>query len=110
MHFKFCRFSPGYILLILVLFSCNMRQPAEHSFYYWKTSFVTDTTAKDFIKQHHVKHIYIHYMDVDWNYQQGTPVPRAELSGLENATPFLEGTFTPVVFITNKTFEKIDKL
>ncbi|MBC7508900.1 MAG: hypothetical protein H7320_09155 [Ferruginibacter sp.] len=86
-----------------------MRQPVEHSFYYWKTSFAPDTAAKEFIKKHHVEHFYIRYMDVDWNYQQWMPIPRAEISGLENAAPFIEGKFTPVIFITNNTFKRIDK-
>jgi len=108
MLFRFFRFLPGYALLLPAFISCKMRPDVEHSFYYWKTSFATDTTVQTFIAKNQIDHFYLRYMDVDWSYQQSMPVPRAEITGIEKAAPFLQKKFTPVVFITNKIFEKID--
>ncbi|WP_207497035.1 hypothetical protein [Aridibaculum aurantiacum] len=98
------------LLLALVVFICNackQKQPAQHSFYYWKTSFSADSTAKHFIKKHDISHFYIRLFDIDWNYQQWMPVPRAELSVSQHAAPYLQGSYTPVIYITQQTFMRL---
>ncbi|RZK35832.1 MAG: hypothetical protein EOO61_11315, partial [Hymenobacter sp.] len=99
-----------YLPLVLLLTTCHKKQAAEHSFYYWKTTFDYDT-VKDtaLVKKLQVQHFYIRYLDVDWSENMNMPVPVGELSGINYSTckPYTSHRYTPVVFITNRTFQHI---
>ncbi len=77
-----------------------------HSFYYWKTTFTHNTADSTFLQKNKIGHFYIRYFDVDYSYNERRPVPGGELN-VNNATSFLLGQYTPVVFITNTTFIKL---
>ena len=96
------------LLLLPALHSCAGRgTPHQHSFYYWKTSFpYTDTATEQKIQKMGVNHFYIRYLDVDWNEALDVPMPKGQLTPY-NSGPFTAGKYTPVIFITNRTFERI---
>ncbi len=97
-----------FLVFLCALLSCNSRQmPHQHSFYYWKTTFPAgDSENIDKIEKSGVEHFYIRYMDVDWNDALVMPVPCGQLQ-TTNCIPFTRDTYTPVVYITNRTFEHI---
>jgi len=104
------------LTLLLLLFSCCLSckrsTPAEHSFYYWKTS-INDLEkhpemSADSTGQYNLQHTYLRYFDVDWSESLAMPVPRAEFSSGYNASLITDHKFTPVVFITNRTFERLN--
>lgn len=71
-----------------------------------------ERSERDFLKQNKVKKLYRKVLDVDWNDVQGAiPVATAETHYINtqlNEYDSLAIDIVPVVFITNKTFEKID--
>lgn len=87
--------------ILCCLVSCK-RDKTEHAFYYWKTSPASVSAAK--IKQLGISHFYIRIMDVDWDERLQMPVPVSPLSQVPEAIQKLN--FTPVVFITNRTFAR----
>ncbi len=104
---------PKKILLVFVLFavfvSCRPKNMPQHSFYYWKTSFAyNDSFSQSEIKKLGLHHFYIHYCDIDWSENMKMPVPRGSL-GYEayKSKYFTADSFTPVVFITNRTFQRV---
>lgn len=98
-------------ILLLALCSCqrqNSRAP-DHSFYYWKTSYTVGSSDINEINKLGVNHFYIHYFDVDWSEDLSMPVPKAEFRSTGDM-PFINRQYTPVVFITNRTFERISDM
>jgi hypothetical protein len=98
------------VLLLFFIASCN-RQEHRHSFYYWKLNHEGENTP-DTISAHRimdsldVNSFYIHFMDVDWSEIMKIPIPTGSLD-MRNMQPFFSKDFTPVVFITNRTFERM---
>ncbi|PSL22431.1 hypothetical protein [Chitinophaga ginsengisoli] len=103
------------LLLLPLYFSCNTRtSKAEHSFYYWKSSYDWGTDwdhdkpqwPDSMKKVLGVQHFYLHYFDVDWSENLSMPVPEAEFNIYSDIDKLLKDcNYTPVVFITNRTFE-----
>ncbi|MGB8190967.1 MAG: hypothetical protein WCF67_03565 [Chitinophagaceae bacterium] len=101
-------------LLSFILFSSSCSdKPAEVSkgFYAWRTS-DPEHQERKFLKKQGVQKLYKRLLDVDWGGLQG-PVPVAETSmyGVNYALHIYDSVdieIIPVIFITNKTFEKID--
>ncbi len=87
--------------ILCCLVSCK-RDRAKHSFYYWKTS--AATVSADKTQRINIRHFYIRMMDVDWDERLQMPVPVSPLSRIPG--PIQPLKFTPVVFITNRTFER----
>ncbi|TWW01898.1 hypothetical protein FEF09_04865 [Chitinophaga pinensis] len=54
-----------------------------------------------------VSHVYLHLFDVDWSENLSMPIPKAEFRGAYEVRQFVSGGYTPVVFITNRTFERM---
>lgn len=101
--------APHLLLLFCLLFSCTSPHTAEHSFYYWQSTYnAADGLPADSLqKRLGVNHFYLHYFDVDWNEQTGMPVPVAAFSSTDDIHELIGSNYTPVVFITNRTFEKL---
>ncbi|WP_440134686.1 hypothetical protein, partial [Chitinophaga sancti] len=95
-----------FLLLPFLLGCSHQPKPGSHAFYYWKfeEQGISDSDTA-LIKQLQVAHFYIHYFDVDWSEARGMPVPRASRYYYYNIVPFLKGSYCPVVFITNRTFD-----
>lgn len=93
--------------LLCCLMSCNPHK-AEHSFYYWKTGATGDTApTRAYISKLGIDHFYFRILDVDWNERLQMPVPVSPLDRIPEAMTGLH--FTPVVFITNRTFTQADE-
>ncbi len=93
-----------FLFLFFILFSSQNCQskPREVSmaFYHWKTT--VDTSDFNNIKN---EKIYVRLFDVDWDDETKSPKPLAELQSIDPFKRFKKTT--PVVFITNKTFNQI---
>lgn len=102
-----------YLLGLFFLFSCTQKHPppkVSRAYYYWRTDNMT-TGEESFLKQQGVRKLYTHLMDVDWSDVYG-PIPVAGhdlnfINSMVNSdsTPV---EIIPVIFLTNKTFERID--
>lgn len=102
--------SSRILLLFLFLFSfCSCKKKkAEHSFYYWNSRINIDSAGKDKIKKLGANHFYLHFFDVDWSEATGMPVPKAEISTYLGEAG-IDSNYTPVVFITNRTFQHLSE-
>lgn len=97
------------VLVIAGFLSCREQPKVSHSFYHWKTGPEfrnRDSSEERQLQKLGLDHIYVHYLDVDWSENLGIPVPRTQLS--PNSLLYLHDLeYTPVVFITNRTFQRI---
>ena len=97
---------------IFLLFSCSNKKPeVTEAYYYWRTNNAS-VGERNFLKQHGIKKLYAHLIDVDWSNVYGPiPVASNELGAMNYEFARFDSfpiQIIPVVFITNKTFEKID--
>ena len=99
-----------FIYLIIVVFcSCSKQQGEKtNAVYYWSTTFKSDSIQQSFLRQHHIKKIYLRFFDfvVD---EQGNVMPNATV---RFATPVPKDVeIVPVVYIVNDClYRSIDKL
>ncbi len=103
-----CRYL--ILLLSMYLLACHNPQKAEHSFYYWKTTFEEGNEGDTMlINSLGIQHFYIRYLDVDWSENLNMPVPVGQLGNIyyQVARPYISTNYTPVIFITNRTFQQI---
>jgi hypothetical protein len=106
------RLKPFSLPLLFILLTCCSHPPRriERAYYYWKTG-EANSTERQFLKEQHIQKLYVRQLDVDWSDMQG-PIP---LNGTSiepmNKQLAMYDSFpvqmVPVVFITNKTFERI---
>jgi len=107
------RFAIFALMLFLLVATSNCanlapKNPSIRSFYYWKTTQdYNDTMTMPTLKNWQVQHFYIRYFDVRWSEGYGMPIPDAPLSNYGNNYLYLY-PFTPVIFITNSTFEQLN--
>lgn len=103
-------FYPIFILLFFSLCACKQRQ-VEKAYYFWRSG---DASAEErkFLKQQNIKKLYVRILDVDWNDVQGPiPVNSGSMEYIDHELKVYDSfpvQIVPVVFITNKTFERID--
>lgn len=99
-----------FIYLIIVVFcSCSKQQGEKtNAVYYWSTTFKSDSIQQSFLRQHHIKKIYLRFFDVVVN-EQGNVMPNATV---RFATPVPKDVeIVPVVYIVNDClYRSIDKL
>lgn len=95
--------------MILLLHSCG-HDHAQRSFYYWKTTWRVDSVEQAQMQAYGVNHLYVRYLDVDWSDNLQIPVPVSQLTPVDTYRSLELGapSHTPVVFITNRTFDKIE--
>jgi len=99
--------------LSLFLYSCQSKETViERGYYFWQNKSYLGSAEKKFLQQHSIHKLYAKILDVDWNDVYG-PVPASkndlnEINGSLNIYDSLHINIVPVVFITNKTFQKID--
>jgi hypothetical protein len=84
--------------------SCKKHSNTTIAFYYWKTSYSVDTIQRQFIQQTNSKELYLRFFDVEWDTAKHQPKPNAAIQ-FQSKTGQLY--ITPVIYITNKTFEKL---
>ena len=99
-----------FIYLIIVVFcSCSKQQGEKtNAVYYWSTIFKSDSIQQSFLRQHHIKKIYLRFFDVVVD-EQGNVMPNATV---RFATPVPKDVeIVPVVYIVNDClYRSIDKL
>lgn len=98
--------------LLLLIFSCKpeKRASVSHSFYYWKSIYFLDEEEQKKLKQLKADHLYIHYFDVDWSETLQMAIPKAVLGNYRYGGEDFSGmAITPVVFITNRTFDMMNE-
>ena len=103
-----------FAIICLFVFSSCKKKPAQvtRSYYFWRNDDGTSDTEENFIKQHGIRKLYTRLMDVDWSEVYGPiPVSTTYITAINeqlNIYDSLSLEMVPVVFITNKTFERID--
>ncbi len=84
------------------MFGCNKEK--AHSFYYWKTIYQLNAFEQKYLDSLDVKKLYVRFFDVDL--KNGKPAPIGKLTVLEQNK---NQEIVPVIFITNETFNDLDK-
>ena len=88
---------------LLFLTSCrNAGRTVEPSFYHWQTKFELTEPEKLYLSNLGVHKLYVKYFDIDWDYNRGSPVPKAILKAKALSTTDL--VVVPTIYITNRTF------
>lgn len=105
-----CRFL-FLLLLPVLLLSCKERK-VTRGYYFWRNATYLNHTEKSYLRQHGIQKLYVKCLDIDWNETNHaypltiTPV-HAIAYDLQHYDS-LHMQVIPVVFITNKTFQKVD--
>lgn len=92
------------IVVLLLCASCKKNGTTTTAFYYWKTNFVLDKQQGSLLQQCALNQVYIRFFDVNWNAEQHRTYPNAVVQFNQPVNPV---HVTPVIYITNKTFEYI---
>src|SRR5687768_9448825 len=101
-------------LIILFLLASCRGKPDEitRSYYYWQTDGEITPRQKEFIVQNRITKIYARILDVDWSEVYGAfPVTSVNIHRINhqlNVIDSLSIDIVPVVFITNKSLDRID--
>lgn len=106
--------TASVLFLVLIFYtSCRYKdRQVSRGVYHWKNSSYIDMELQGMMKEHSIKRLYVKLMDIDWAEGRGA-VPIA-INQLEDLGPniFIFDTplfdLVPVIFITNKTFARID--
>jgi hypothetical protein len=93
------------VLLLYLLTTACRRQPKPLSFYYWKTEFSLGAVEKHVLQEHQVQRLYVRYFDIDFAPDDSEPKP---VSPIQLNNDIKAYTIVPVVYIKNRTFEKLD--
>lgn len=104
--------KPFFLPLLFILLTCCSRPPrrVDRAYYYWKTEGASNS-ERQFLKEQHIQKLYVRQLDVDWNDVQG-PIPSngTSIESLNYQLARYDSfpvQMVPVIFITNKTFERI---
>lgn len=87
-----------YILLLFLFFSCDKKENAIISFYYWKTNYQLSTTEQEVIRENNIQKMYIRYFDIDLNPKTKAAFPRSPIHFIQKPTV---KNIVPVVYIKN---------
>lgn len=94
------------VCLSLLMSLSTCRKPAaEASFYFWRTKAVLSPGEAAALKRHGVNTLYVRFFDVDLPEEAGLPQPIGVADSVEHLPSHL--TVIPVVFITNRTFLRL---
>ena len=106
------RLRPFSLPLLFILLTCCSHPPrrVDHAYYYWKTEEATNK-ERQFLKEQGIRKLYVRQLDVDWSDVQGPiPLNGTSIETLNDELVTYDSfpvQMVPVVFITNKTFERI---
>ena len=92
------------LLLVSALSSCKRESKADAAFYYWKQTLTLNKTQHQVLDEVAAGKLYLRFFDIKWDAYAGKAHPEAIISFKE---PVKTTKLTPVVFITNQTFEKL---
>jgi hypothetical protein len=89
-----------YLLTLTSLFSCSHKEEAVRAVYHWKTTYNPTQWELDWMRDHHVKRLYLKLFDVDvYDCKEGA-APIATTRFLQPLPDGIE--VVPVVYITNE--------
>ncbi|NDV64605.1 hypothetical protein D0T60_05050 [Bacteroides sp. 224] len=95
-----------WIIAIPLLTACEKKTPSkEISFYYWKRNVTFGKTEKDYFRKLNCEKLYIRFFDIDVDSEDYLS-PKSKIA-LFNPKE-LDAKYIPVVFITNRTFRKME--
>lgn len=94
-----------YIVFILILASCDRKEHAAVSFYYWKTNFDLSSLEQETLSENKVSKLYIRYFDLDVNPSTKEVFP---VSPIQFKVKPTVASIVPVVFIQNKVMLEED--
>ncbi|WP_316816136.1 hypothetical protein [Pedobacter nyackensis] len=102
------RFQYVFCLVLLTLFcgSCNNTHQSDTGFYYWKQDFQLNRAQTNVLKGAGPANLYVRFFDIKWDIRSQKPYPEAIINFKDQNVDY---NITPVVFITNQTFEKLDQ-
>ncbi|AEV97252.1 hypothetical protein A4D02_17205 [Niastella koreensis] len=106
------RLKPFFLpLLFILLINCSHPpRRVDSAYYYWKTGDASDS-ERNFLKVQGIRKLYVRQLDVDWSDVQGAiPLNGTSIETLNYQLVKYDSfavQMIPVVFITNKTFERI---
>jgi hypothetical protein len=92
-----------FIVFCFSFIACHHPQK-QISFYYWRTVYDLDTAEKQALKYNEVNVLHLRYFDVDFSPEDSVPGPVAPI--VFTPAP-VEYTLIPVIYIRNRTFERI---
>src|SRR6478752_3164376 len=101
-------------IIVFTSLCCNNNKKAEveRSYYFWQNRSYLDIDEINILENHRIQKLYAKILDVDWSEVYGAiPVSENDLNNLNedvNHYNSLGIKIVPVVFLTNKTFERID--
>ncbi|GAB2569092.1 hypothetical protein GCM10027190_18810 [Spirosoma areae] len=93
-------------MLCAGLFACQQAESPKQltpAFYHWKVAYNPTRSELSELNRLHVRKLYIHFFDVDWDARSRQPIPKARVQFRQK----LIGNVVPVVFITNRTLTHI---
>ncbi|MBC8985869.1 hypothetical protein H9X96_08770 [Pedobacter sp. N36a] len=104
MKYSFFLFRLLLLLSFAFLASCSPSGKADTAFYYWKQSFSLSQPQQEVIEKAAGHKLYLRFFDIKWNTKENRAYPEAVI----NLTQKISAKqVTPVIFITNQTFEKL---
>lgn len=94
-----------FCFLAIAAAGCNNKKSsANTAFYYWKTVFTLDAHQRELLDQAAGKRLYLRFFDVVWDENKKEVIPNGRIKISDD----LNGVaVTPVVYVTNRTFEKL---
>ncbi|SMC58310.1 hypothetical protein SAMN04488524_1297 [Pedobacter africanus] len=103
LRLRFCSIA---CLIFLTVFctSCSKNSGTTTAFYYWKQNFNLNKTQVSLLNNTGNGKLYVRFFDIKWDPKANCPYPEAVLH-FGKLTPLPD--ITPVIFITNQTFEKL---
>lgn len=99
-----CLYLATMFLSGLLFIACNSKSKTI-SFYYWKTTFQLNGYERNALKNNQVSTLYLRYFDVDFTPGSIEPEPVSPISMDISTNPY---RIVPVIFIKNRTFERIN--
>lgn len=94
------------ISLVTWLVSCQEETlQTMRSAYYWSTTWQMDSSKMNFIREHHIKRLYVRFFDVVKN-EEGEVMPNATIQFLTPITKGIE--IIPVIYIVNDCLKPKD--
>lgn len=91
-----------FIFICFLFVSCEKKSPNNYGFYYWRTEFNLNKTEKDLLQKSTSKDFYFRIFDLDKT--EGNISKVGEIHFKENLN--LNKNIIPVIFITNRTWDK----
>ena len=105
-----CAMRPTLSLVVLLLLVACQNRPERSvypAFYHWQTQVALGDAERVLLDSLRVDRLYLKFFDLDWSERYGAAVPLANVRA--GAAPLPVAEIVPCVFITNRTFQRVDR-